>query len=112
MIGCSPYQAAEQDFAARIDAFEDLRRRPFPADFDESEPALIEAKHFDLSEYFNVFPHLLVREGMVLDWVYDLNELAGGPVLYSRKESDPPFNSFAELVNSIVFKGQTRMARF
>ncbi len=102
---CSVGLAAEPDFATRIAAFEALRDRPFPDGFDMEKPA-IEPRHFDLSEYFKVLPHLRIREGMVLDWVYDGNELAACPVVYSRKAEEIPFGSIEEFVDSIRERAQ------
>lgn len=98
--------AADGDFADRVAAFDALRKRPFPADFDESNPKPIKSSHFDLAEYFRVFPHLRLVEGKMLDWVYDGNELGGGPILYSRNLNDPGFATVEEFVESIRERAQ------
>ncbi|HRQ87715.1 MAG TPA: hypothetical protein PLA50_02895 [Bacteroidia bacterium] len=93
--------ADEPGFASRIAAFEALRDRPFPDGFDMEKP-MIESKHFDLSEYFKVLPHLRIREGRVLDWVYE----AACPVLYSRGAEEMPFGSIGEFIDSIRERAQ------
>lgn len=98
--------AADRDFADRVAAFDILRKCPFPADFDESKPKPIKSSHFDFAEYFKVFPHLRLLEGKMLDWVYDVNELGGGPILYSRNLNDPGFATVEEFVESIRERAQ------
>lgn len=56
---------------------------------------------FDAMRYFDVFEHLSMEKGYVLDWVYDFDGIGGQPVLYARKAEHAPFASEAELKASV-----------
>ncbi len=43
---------------------------------------------FDVSKYFDVLTHISMREGYVLDYVYQTGDLGGFPMLYARSAGD------------------------
>ena len=65
-----------------------------------SENPFRQATDFDPNMYFQVLTHLKVVEGYTLDYVYFNDELGGLPLVYARKSSDSPFQSYSELLES------------
>jgi hypothetical protein len=61
---------------------------------DEDDPyEFINVKtgdEFDVNEYFTILNHLSMEPGYVLDYIYVYSFDGGGPILYSRKETDLP----------------------
>jgi hypothetical protein len=55
---------------------------------------------FKPNMYFSFMKHIRMQEGYVLDYVYYSDGMGGLPVVYARKESDPPFNSYDEFLAS------------
>jgi hypothetical protein len=51
---------------------------------------------FDVNEYLDVLTHLSVQQGYVLDYVYFSTGMGGEPILYTRPETDPRPQTFAE----------------
>lgn len=56
---------------------------------------------FDPNQYFQVLTHLKIAPGYQLDYVYIRDALGGFPMLYARKTNSPPFQSYAELLESL-----------
>lgn len=53
---------------------------------------------FNPNMYFSFMKRLRMQEGYVLDYVYYSDGMGGLPVVYARKESDPPFSSYDEFM--------------
>jgi hypothetical protein len=51
---------------------------------------------FDPNTYFNVLTHLKVKDGYMLDYVYQLDSSGGNPCLYARPKDARPFDTFVE----------------
>jgi hypothetical protein len=54
---------------------------------------------FNPNRYFQVLTHLKITSGYNLDYIYFNDELGGLPLVYARKTSDLPFQSYDELLN-------------
>ncbi|HEY3475491.1 MAG TPA: hypothetical protein VGK56_12835 [Anaerolineales bacterium] len=52
---------------------------------------------FDVNQYFNALTHLSMRDGYILDYVYQREELAGYPLLYPRPVDQAPYASTADI---------------
>lgn len=52
---------------------------------------------FDVKQYFTALPHLSMREGYALDYVYQFDDLGGYPILYSHLVDQAPFASAADI---------------
>ena len=52
---------------------------------------------FDVNQYFNALNHLSMRDGYVLDYVYQREELSGYPLLYPRPVDQVPYASTADI---------------
>lgn len=52
---------------------------------------------FDVNQYFNAFTHISMREGYVLDYVYQKDTLGGYPLLYPRPVEQGPFASTTDV---------------
>ncbi len=65
-----------------------------------SENPVRQASDFDVNEYFQVFTNLTITSGYKLDYIYFQDELGGLPLIYARKASSAPFQSYAELLKS------------
>ena len=46
---------------------------------------------FDPNRYFQALPHLRMRDGFTLDWVYHQDGMGGYPILYARPVDRAPF---------------------
>ncbi|OQA05962.1 MAG: hypothetical protein BWY66_02138 [bacterium ADurb.Bin374] len=51
---------------------------------------------YDPNVFLALFPRLGIASGQALDFVYDLQELGGHPVVYARPKDQTPFPGFAE----------------
>ncbi len=51
---------------------------------------------FDVNAYFAVLGHLSVEPGWVIDYLYRMNGMGGGPFIYARPIDRPPYASFDE----------------
>ena len=56
-----------------------------------------EGDEFDANQYFNVLTHISMREGYVLDYVYQNDSLGGYPLLYARPTDQVPYASIADI---------------
>lgn len=63
-----------------------------------SENPFRQETDFDLNQYFQVLTHLKITSGYKLDYVYFNDELGGLPLVYARKSSDAPYQSYSELL--------------
>lgn len=52
---------------------------------------------FDANQYFDVLPQISMREGYVLDYVYQNDSLGGYPLLYARPDDQVPYASIADI---------------
>lgn len=52
---------------------------------------------FDANQYFNVLTHVSMREGYVLDYVYQGDDLGGYPLLYARPSDQAGYASPADI---------------
>jgi hypothetical protein len=67
----------------------------FPQHFWEENPAK-QGGEFDPNRYFEVFTHLSMQDGYVLDYVYHQDGFGGFPVFYARPVDQPPYATEAE----------------
>jgi len=51
---------------------------------------------FDANLYFDVLDRISPQRGYVLDYVYHYAGIGGGPVLYARKATAPPYWNYSE----------------
>jgi hypothetical protein len=68
----------------------------FPANFQTNNPVK-KGGEFDVMQYFKVLDHLSMQTGYVLDYVYHYDGMGGGPILYVRPASQPPYSTEADL---------------
>jgi hypothetical protein len=50
----------------------------------------------DVDQYLDVLTHLSIREGYVLDYIYQIDSLGGYPLLYARPVDQAPYVSTAD----------------
>ena len=97
-------------FADRVERFHGLRMGfQLPAHLGEKDaPRLGKGSpdEFDPARYFEIFDHVTMEPGFVLDWVYDFEFLGGEPVLYARKVGDPAFRRISELRAAVRVEAQ------
>ena len=56
---------------------------------------------FGVMQTLRFFPHLRIEEGFVLDYVYEFGGIGGAPIVYARKENEPPAgNTDAIVINA------------
>ncbi|MAS96495.1 MAG: hypothetical protein CMO55_25180 [Verrucomicrobiales bacterium] len=109
-----PISAGELDYAEfskDILAFRELRETvPIEkiVDFVDNDGVLPD---FEPTDYFEIFTHLSVKEGFVLDWVYESNEWAGAPCLYTRPKEQERFSTHEELLDSVSEEAQLPAVR-
>ena len=68
---------------------------PFPKYFSDPNPTK-QGGEFDANRTFTAFPHLKMREGYTLDYVYHQDRMGGHPVLYARPADQRPYANEAE----------------
>ncbi|MBM3124981.1 MAG: hypothetical protein FJZ87_07870 [Chloroflexi bacterium] len=73
---------------------------PFPDHFDDAENPVKQGGEFDVMQYFDIFTHLSMRQGYVLDYVYVFDGMGGYPLLYVRPAGQAPYASQRELYES------------
>src|SRR5919109_3977875 len=61
------------------------------------ETGIKRGDEFDVNQYFNVLPHLSMREGYALDYVYQNDSLGGFPLVYARPTDLAPYTSIADV---------------
>lgn len=78
-----------------------------PDHFTEENPVRLDSE-FNPNSYFSVFTHLKLTSGYKLDYIYFNDELGGLPLVYARKSSSAPFQSYADLLMSFgeEFEGE------
>lgn len=69
-----------------------------------SETGVKSGGEFDVNEYFSVLPHLSLKEGYVLDYVYMVDFLGSAPELYVRPEEQAPYASLEELNQHVALE--------
>ena len=55
---------------------------------------------FDPNQYFKVLKHLKLASGYKLDYISLNDELGGLPLVYARKSSNAPFQSYSDFLKS------------
>ncbi|NTV36562.1 MAG: hypothetical protein HGA53_06370 [Anaerolineaceae bacterium] len=70
-----------------------------PDHFTEENP-FRRNSDFNPNSYFRVLTHLKLISGYKLDYIYFHDELGGLPLVYARKSSSAPVQSYAELLKS------------
>jgi hypothetical protein len=63
---------------------------PFPPYLSEDNPVK-RGGEFDPNTYFQVLPHLKMRKGFALDYVYHHDGMGGYPILYARPVGQAPY---------------------
>ena len=78
-----------------------------PDHFTQENPFRLDSE-FNPNSYFNVLTHLQITSGYKLDYIYFNDELGGLPLVYAKRSSNAPFQSYAELLNSLgeEFEGE------
>ena len=61
-----------------------------------SKRGSFEKGEYDPNKLLALFPQLRMEQGRTLDFVYDLQDLGGHPIVYARSGSAAPFSSLAE----------------
>jgi hypothetical protein len=56
---------------------------------------------FDVNQYFNALTYISMREGYALDYVYQIDNLGGYPLLYARPVDQVPYASTADIPQNI-----------
>lgn len=70
-----------------------------PDHFTEEKPFRLDSD-FNPNSYFRVLAHLKLISGYKLDYIYYNDELGGLPLVYARKSSSAPIQSYSELLKS------------
>lgn len=61
-----------------------------PPHFAEPNP-IKRGGEFDPNRYFQALPHLRMRDGFTLDWVYHQDGMGGYPIVYARPVEQSPY---------------------
>jgi hypothetical protein len=69
-----------------------------------SETGVKSGGEFDVNEYFSVLPHLSLKKGYVLDYIYSVDFLGSFPMLYVRPEEQAPYASVMDLPQDAVLE--------
>jgi hypothetical protein len=64
------------------------------------ETSIKTGNELDINQYFDVLPHLSMREGYVLDYVYQSDDLGAYPLTYARPLDQTPYASPADIPNN------------
>jgi len=83
-----------------VDGLNNLKKDLSLPDHFLSENSFRQPSDFDPNGYFQVLKHLTIAPGHKLDYVYFTDDLGGLPLVYTRKSSDAPFQSYADLLKS------------
>jgi hypothetical protein len=79
-----------------VGAFSKLNYSQELPDHLQQENPQKNGSEFDVNEYFTVLDRLSMEPGYVLDYVYVFNGMGGQPVLFTRREDQPPPATYAE----------------
>lgn len=83
-----------------VDGLSNLKKDlGLPEHFTAENPFRLDSE-FNPNSYFSVLSHLKLTSGYKLDYIYFNDELGGLPLVYARKSSAPPFQSYVELLKS------------
>jgi hypothetical protein len=83
-----------------VDGFYAMRKDlGLPEHFQYGNP-FRQATDFNPNQYFKILPHLHMKPGYELDYVYFKDELGGKPLLYARKTDRAPFQTYKEFLKS------------
>ncbi|HEX5808947.1 MAG TPA: hypothetical protein VFY25_09800 [Anaerolineales bacterium] len=64
------------------------------------ETSIKTGNELDINQYFDVLTHLSMREGYVLDYVYQSDDLGAYPLPYARPRDQAPYASPADIPNA------------
>jgi hypothetical protein len=56
-----------------------------------------DGSEFDVNQYFNLLTYLSMREGYVLDYVYQNDDMGGYPLLFARPAELAPYTSITDV---------------
>lgn len=92
---CFPQAQGISSASAIINNMSSIRRSHACPDslFDSG---LKESGVLDANAFFSVLDHVSIKPGLVLDWVYYLDDYYGQPVIYARDEASPPYSSYSD----------------
>lgn len=68
---------------------------------DPDEEIVKDEYWFDVSECLDILTGISTQPGYVLDYVYWINGLGGGPILYCREEQTPALKTFSDLQEEV-----------
>jgi len=85
-LGCGSAMSAIEDIHSNL---------AFPPQFSEPD-AEKRGGEFDVNRMFAGLPHLKMRDGFTLDYVYHQDGMGGRPVLYARPVERPPYRNESE----------------
>jgi hypothetical protein len=57
----------------------------------------------DVNQYFNVLTHISMRHGYALDYLYQIDDLGGYPLLYARPVDQDPYVSMADIPEDLAW---------
>lgn len=83
-----------------VDGFYALKKDVGLPDHFMAENPFRQDSDFNPNQYFEVLTHVGLENGYKLDYVYFNDELGGLPLIYTRKSSSMPFQSYSELLKS------------
>lgn len=96
-----PASVAIEDECRRvIDGLYNLKGRLEIPEHLEHGSTMPEDSDFDPNSYFQVLTHLKMAPGYLLDYIYFGDELGGLPLVYARKSTVKPFQSYEEFLDS------------
>lgn len=70
-----------------------------PDHFNDGEP-FRQATDFDPNQYFQILTNIKLQSDYKLDYVYFSDDLGGKPLIYARKSSEMPFQTYEDLLKS------------
>ena len=82
-----------------VDGLYGLKKELGLPDHFMSEDPFRQETDFNPNQYFQVLTHLSMAPGFQLDYVYFSDELGGLPLVYARKNTAAPYQSYAELLS-------------
>ena len=85
-----PTAPTSEDVQAVVDS---IRALQYAIVWDDERS--VAGEGFDPNTYFDVFQHIQMEPGYVLDWVYQMDGLGGFPILYARVEGVERFHDLA-----------------
>jgi len=101
VASCSSDSDNIDSFQDTVDSFSALTQHlSVPDHFLDGDFTRMESD-FDVNIYFTVLDHLSMEPGYVLDYVYRLDHLGGGPVIYARTSDQLPYARYEDFLDAI-----------